>query len=109
MDQTGTAIDFFHLYLPFTEMTNADGITKTTEDYCLAKAGEIYAIYLPEGGTTEILLDPGTYDIKWFNPRSGGDLMTGTTEKVTGIGFVRIGFPPEGPGKDWVCLIRKQF
>ena len=108
-DQTGTAIDFFHLYLPFTEMTNADGITKTTEDYCLAKAGEIYAIYLPEGGTTEILLDPGIYGIKWFNPRSGGDLMTGTTEKVTGIGFARIGFPPEDPGKDWVCLIRKQI
>jgi len=108
-DQTKTAIDFFHLYLPFTEMTNADGLTGSKEDYCLAKAGEIYAIYLPQGGTTEILLDPGIYGIKWFNPRAGGDLMTGTTEKVNGIGFVRIGFPPQDPGKDWVCLLRKHY
>lgn len=107
-DQTGIALDFFHKYLPFTTMTNSDGITRTKEDYCLAKAGEIYAIYLPEGGTTEILLDPGNYGIRWFNPRVGGDLMSGTIEKVTGIGFVSIGFPPVDPGKDWVCLIKKQ-
>ena len=106
-DQTKVALDFFHKYLPFTEMKNNDDITKAKDDYCLAKEGEIYAIYLPEGGSTEILLSPGSYGVKWFNPRSGGDLKTGTIEKVMGIGFTSVGYPTEDPGKDWVCLIRR--
>ena len=108
-DQTKIALDFFSKYLPFTEMKNSDAITKTKNDFCLAKDGEIYAVYLPEGVSTEILLSPGIYDVKWFNPRSGGDLIKGKIDKITGIGFASIGYPPEDPGKDWVCLIKKQL
>ena len=108
-DQTNIALDFFHKYLPFTEMKNRDDISKAKDDYCLAKDGEIYAIYLPQGGPTEILLSPGSYNVKWFNPRTGGDLTTGTIDKITGIGFIPVGYPPEDPGKDWVCLIKKQL
>ncbi len=105
-DQTRTALDFFHKYLPFTEMNSADELTKANNDYCLAKTGEVYAVYLPEGGQTEILIPPGSYSVKWFNPRSGGALMTGTVETMNGGRFVSAGKPPEDNGKDWVCLIR---
>ena len=108
-NQTKTAIDFFHNYLPFTEMKNSDAYHQNKDDFCLAKDGEIYAVYLPAGGSTEIVLSPGIYGVKWFNPRSGGDLMTGTIDKIRAIGFASTGYPPEDPGKDWVCLIKKQL
>jgi len=33
-------------------MRHADALTSAENDYVFAKPGEVYAIYLPEGGTT---------------------------------------------------------
>jgi hypothetical protein len=106
--QTKTALDFFHKYLPFTEMKSADELTKANNDYCLAKTGEVYAVYIPEGDQAEILIPSGTFSVKWFNPRSGGELMTGTIETIKGSGFIPTGKPPEDDVKDWVCLIKRE-
>jgi hypothetical protein len=106
-DQTKIALDFFHKYLPFTQMTNADELTKAGNDYCLAKEGEIYAIYLPDGKATDIKLPSGTYTIHWFNPREGGDLVPGIVNKITVTRFVSTGDAPAQDGKDWICLIKK--
>jgi hypothetical protein len=106
-DQTKIAIDFFHNNLPFTEMVNSDELTSDKNDYCLAKSGEIYAVYLPEGKPTSIDLAAGTYNVKWFNPRTGGPLADGDTDKISG-GRTSTGNPPFIDGKDWVCLIRKE-
>lgn len=106
-DQTRTALDFFHKHLPLHEMTSADGLTRATDDYCFAKTGETYAVYLPEGKTTEILLPSGDFRVSWFNPRTGGELMTGTIDRISGTGYSSIGFPPGDAGKDWVCLIKR--
>ena len=106
-EQTRTALEFFHNYLPFTEMKNADAITKDKNDYCLAKEGDIYAVYLPEGRTTDIMLPEGKYTVNWFNPRVGGDLVSGTVRSISGSGMASTGNPPGEDGKDWICLIRK--
>ncbi len=106
-DQTKIAIDFFHNHLPFTEMKNMDEITSEKDDYCLAKTGEVYAVYLPVGNATKIDLAAGKYDVKWFNPRTGGALVNGDTEKISG-GISSTGNPPVKDGKDWVCLIKKE-
>ncbi len=107
-DQTRYALKFFHKHLPFSEMSHNDALTSSKEDYCFAQAGKVYAIYLPEGGTAE--LDLGqvsrTFSVKWFNPRTGGDLKTGTVESVKGPGSVSIGLPPSDKGKDWLALVR---
>ncbi|HPA87338.1 MAG TPA: DUF5060 domain-containing protein [Bacteroidales bacterium] len=105
-DQTRTALDFFHKHLPFNEMTSADELTRATDDYCFAKTGETYAVYLPEGKSTEILLPSGEFSVSWFNPRTGGELMTGTIGRIAGAGYRSTGNPPGEPGKDWVCLIK---
>ena len=34
--------------------------------YCLAKPGKTYAVYLPDGGTVTIKLEPGAYRASWF-------------------------------------------
>jgi hypothetical protein len=39
--------------------------------YCLAKTGEVYAVYLPKGGSVAIKLEPGSYEAKWFDPFTG--------------------------------------
>jgi hypothetical protein len=40
-------------------------------NYCLAKPGEIYAVYLPHGGTTTVRLGDGSFRAAWFNPSTG--------------------------------------
>jgi hypothetical protein len=107
-EQTKVAIGFFHEYLPFTEMKNADELTKEKNDYCLAKEGEIYALYLPEGRSTDVFLPEGKYAVHWFNPRNGGDLLKGTIGSISGKTPVSTGNPPAEDGKDWVCLIKRE-
>ncbi len=40
-------------------------------NYCLARPGEIYAVYLPQGGKVTLKLEPGTYTASWFSALSG--------------------------------------
>ena len=43
----------------------------TSGNYCLAKPGEIYAVYLPRGGNVTLRLQPGRYEGTWWNPSTG--------------------------------------
>jgi len=107
-DLTRYALEFFHQHLPFTEMTHHDELTASKDDYCLAKPSQVYAVYLPSGGTTGLDLGAGsaTFTVQWFNPRIGGPLQTGTVAEITGPGAVAIGYPPADDDKDWVVLIK---
>lgn len=106
-DLTGNCLDFFHDYLPFTEMLSADGLTENKEDYVFAKIGEIYAVYMPEVVETKINLfgSKGKFSVEWYNPREGGKLQKGSVKQVKGGDMVSIGFPPNRE-KDWVALLK---
>ena len=105
---TRYALEFFHGHLPFTEMSHNDKLTSAKDDYCFAKTGKIYAIYLPKGGTTHLNLGNSstTFTVHWYNPRSGSPLRTGTVAAVSGPGSVAIGHSPQDTNKDWVALIK---
>ncbi|HIJ66851.1 MAG TPA: DUF5060 domain-containing protein [Planctomycetes bacterium] len=105
---TRFALEFFHKYLPFGEMSSADNLTSSKNSFCFAKPGLIYAVYLPEGQTTELKLSVGTGDftVKWYNPRQGGKLLTGSVKTFSGSGTHAIGLPPYDHHKDWLALIR---
>ena len=107
-EMTSYALEFFHEHLPFTEMSHHDKLTSAKDDYCFAKPGEIYAVYLPAGGTTTLDLGSksATFTVQWYNPRSGGPLRTGTIRTIRSPGSVVIGHPPEDNNKDWVVLIK---
>jgi hypothetical protein len=105
-DQTRYALEFFHEHLAFTEMRSADELTKANDDYCFAKPGYVYAVYLPDGGTTEVYLAAAKYKVRWYNPRSGGRLQAGSTTEMSGPGYRSIGLPPADPKRDWVALVR---
>ncbi|MEM1327644.1 MAG: DUF5060 domain-containing protein, partial [Bacteroidota bacterium] len=92
------ALDFFQThfqqYLP--DAINQNSITSNSNDYVFGKTDEAYAIYLPNGGSTNITLPAGDWIVRWYNPRDGVLQTTETT--VDGS----ITAPDSN---DWVALI----
>lgn len=103
------AHDFFTKYLPFAEMHHADDLTPLPNDYVFAKRGDVYAVYLPDGGTTTLNLSgvSGKFEVKWYDPRHGGDLQDGTVRTIEGGGSRALGEAPKDVNSDWAVLIRR--
>ncbi|NNM15629.1 MAG: DUF5060 domain-containing protein [Bacteroidia bacterium] len=111
---TKKALKFFNDYIPFIEMDDHNNLTSVVnDDYCFAKPGEVYAIYLPSNMlTTDLNLQSyaNTFDVQWYDPRNGGALVNGSVTSIQGPGLVNsIGSPPGGAvNKDWVALVTLQ-
>ena len=106
---TAAATGFFNTYIPFWNMAQADGLTSDTDDYVMAQDGQYYVVYAPYGEAGNIRLDLGgqsgeTFDVLWYNPRTGGDLID--DGQISGGGVRIIGNPPAETAKDWVLLVR---
>ncbi len=106
-DQTRYALEFFQNYLPFAEMAPDNSLSSNAKSYCLAKPGQVYAVYLLEGGTTDLRVGGGTYSVQWYNPREGGELVRGSVRRISGPGRQSIGQPPRDSSNDWAVLVRK--
>jgi hypothetical protein len=109
-DYCRIALDFFRREkIPFHEMTNANGLVgNTTNDnsrYCLAKPGELYLVYLPDGGTCEIdlAMEKGEFSVHWFNPRTGGALIP--AGKTAGGNVAQLTAPDPN---DWLAVVIKK-
>ncbi len=105
------ALDFFRdNQIPFHEMTNANELIGNTKDdnskFCLAKSGEIYLVYLPNGGETEIDLSGviGEFQLSWFNPREGGSLDR-SGKVLKGGSKSKIDAPD---AQDWLGLLNQK-
>ncbi len=114
-DYCRIAIGFFHdNKIPFWEMTCADELVGNANHevskLCFAKADDTYLVYLPDGGTSSLDLSAATgeFNVHWFNPRSGGELATGSIESVSGGGTVSIGTAPTDASEDWLVVIRRR-
>ena len=74
----------------------------TEGDYCLADPGKTYAIYLPKGGRAHIKLQPGKYNARWFNARTGE--WSASQEMQMGASWDS----PSSPGTgDWALLLQR--
>lgn len=107
-DLTRYALEFFHNYLPFWEMSPNDALVTDKNAYVLAKVGEVYAIYLKKGHSTKLEVPAGNYTVQWYNPRQGGELQQGSVKSITGAGFKSIGNPPQDKNQDWAVLVRRE-
>jgi hypothetical protein len=109
-DQTRHALDFFREHIPFAEMEPNDLLAMRAEAFCLAKPGQVYAVYVPVGGTSELDLgaSKGTFDVLWFDPRNGGPLERGAVASVAGPGVKDLGAPPREAKRDWAILVRRR-
>ena len=110
-DYCRIALDFFHdEKIPFAEMTNADAIIGNPKNdnskFCLAKPGELYLVYLPDGGETSIDLAgaTGKFSIQWFNPPEGGKAMAKGAATLDGGGKETLIAPS---ADDWLAVIAK--
>lgn len=106
-DMTRYALNFFHDYLPFWEMSPNDELVSDSNAYVLAKVGEIYAIYLKKGHSTKLQIPAGNYIVQWYDPRQGGELQQGSVKSLAGAGTKSIGNPPQDKNKDWAVLVRR--
>jgi Protein of unknown function (DUF4038)/Domain of unknown function (DUF5060)/Putative collagen-binding domain of a collagenase len=69
--------------------------------YCLAEPGQLYVVYLPRGGNVSVKLDPGRYQAKLFNPRSGEYSSAPMAENAAWSS------PVAPDGEDWVFLLSR--
>ncbi|MGF1483380.1 MAG: DUF5060 domain-containing protein [Opitutales bacterium] len=110
-DYNRHALNFFNTWLPFWEMSSDNSLVGNASDantnYCFAKPGEIYAIYLSDGGTVSLDLESSTatYQVRWYDPRDGGPLQEGTVTEITGPGLQSIGQAPSATSSDWAVLV----
>ncbi len=107
------ALEFFPANrIPFWEMQNADACVGNPDNantrFCLAKRGQVYLVYLPDGGTTDIDLAgiEGAFAVQWFNPRTGGAMVDGPVKIIRGGAKRPVGQPPSDPHEDWLAVIR---
>jgi len=115
--ETGYALDFITQNLPVHEMEPADGVMFFDEDLfggaeVLAKPGAIYAMYFPDasgpgGSDTAGIIDltdvPGTFRLRWFNPRTG--TFQGPALALEGGAPAPVGHPPSDVTNDWAALM----
>ncbi|MGH7944422.1 MAG: putative collagen-binding domain-containing protein, partial [Opitutaceae bacterium] len=104
------ALEFFREHgIPFWEMRNADALVGNPQHdnsrYCFAKAGELYLVYLPDGGAAEVDLTAvaGRFSLAWFNPRAGGDLRAAAD--VDGRAAIRLAAPSTD---DWLAVLSRK-
>ncbi|MFL1897193.1 polysaccharide lyase [Aquimarina sp. 2-A2] len=105
------AIRFFEITdLPLTQMRNNNSLSSSSNDYCYAKQGEAYVVYLKNGGSTNLNLNgqSGQFAVKWYDPRNGGNLKNGSVTSVNGGGNRSLGSAPNNGGQDWIILITKE-
>ena len=109
---TRYARSFMEHNLPFWEMAPRDGLLSgESPDYgggqLYAKAGQVYAVYLPNAtstGTLDLSGVSGSFQKSWYNPRTGG--FEGVRQTVNGGGERSLGTPPRSPSSDWVVLLQ---
>lgn len=100
------ALEFFRKYVPYSELDSKDELVDPGS-WCFAKEGEYYLIYLPLGESTHLDLSSfsGKYQVKWFNPKKGGDLQFGESKLINGGRKAVIGMPPSEIMQDWVAIV----
>lgn len=105
--------------MPFWEMEPADQLLSGSSVFdgknnklpgqVFAKAGEIYAVYLPlaeQTGTLDLSGVSGEFKKRWLNPRTGE--YVGEPGNVTAGGVVALGPAPTDAELDWVVLLRRK-
>ncbi|MFY0625763.1 MAG: DUF5060 domain-containing protein [Reichenbachiella sp.] len=105
---TRFATDFFVKYVDFENLSPNDELIQGIEGHCLGEKGKSYVVYIKRGESGQIDLGEagGTFNVSWFNPRTGGALKKG--KRIKGNGWVSIGNAPAADGEDWAVLIKKK-
>ena len=113
-DYARIALTFFRSErIPFWEMSGADLLvgnqTNDNSVFGFAKAGELYLVYLPNGGTADL-------DLQWRLRPVHRQLVRSTQRRRAEEGLrrdggrrkkVTLGAAPASPAEDWLVVVRK--
>ncbi|MEM6550648.1 MAG: DUF5060 domain-containing protein [Planctomycetota bacterium] len=109
--QSAHALHFFRSNaVPVGEMDNHNKLLVDADGFCLADPGQVYVVLVKDASKPAKLdlgSHAGPFTVRWYNPRTGGDLQTGQHTTLSGGGQQLLGAPPAEPDRDWVALIRK--
>lgn len=107
-EQSAIAKYFFEK-IDFTKMSNSDELITLGNNYCFSDRENTFVIYLKDGGSTSLNLEnvTGSFNIKWYNPRTSCEFLTGGVKTANGGKNVNLGFAPHDKFEDWVVLISK--
>lgn len=89
-------LDFFES-LEYYRMKPYNEITDN--GYCLALPGKEYLVYLEEGGTVNLNLEPGEYSVRWVNATNLEETIDGG-KTADGKGLIS-----PGNGNDWFLTL----
>jgi hypothetical protein len=76
------------------------------KNVCLADPGNEYIIYFPQGGTNDVELQAGNYEVEWLNPRTGSYT---TSETIESTGGNENFDPPGETSEDWVLYLKEEI
>ena len=109
--QSGHLVRFFRdvlqrdLGIDLQTLAPDNSSTTTTSDWVLSDGNDAFVIFLREGGGTDLTLPgSGSYDVLWFNPRTGVQIDGGTLQ---GPGNQFIGNPPSQASEDWAVVVSR--
>ena len=107
-DQCRYLIRFFEDHeIPFWEAENVDHLV-SEGDYCLGAKGRFYVVYLKEGqGAINLSGEQDPFDVRWYNPRTGGELLSTSQKRLKGGKKHTLKAPLQNPSKDWVVFLSK--
>jgi hypothetical protein len=98
--QYGRLYDFFTSFSWW--LTEPHDELVTTGNYCLAAPGQIYAVYLPNGGSTLVKLEPGKYRVEWYSPLSGERIALPDADSANWTS------PAAPDHHDWAILLERK-
>lgn len=75
--------------------------------FCLADPGRLYAVYLPMGRAVKVQLAVGTYEARWYNPRSGKALPLPRLKQAGKAGGPPWTSPEPPDHGDWALLLTR--
>jgi hypothetical protein len=93
-------VDFFTSFEWWTTEPHDEFVN--SGNYCLAKPGQIYALYLPHGGSARVKLQGGPFAAEWFDPSTGQHTMLPVAQGPLWTS------PPAPTSADWALLLQKK-
>ena len=115
-DQCRYALEFFQDGVPFYAMENDESLSQA-RNRVLAGRGT-FVVQLSKASWTTDTLDlraypsSETFDVRWFDPRVGGALRTGSVATVQGGAWRGIGNPPGtatgGGAAFWIARVQSR-
>ena len=98
----GHMVDFFTSFAWWETEPHDELVSEGA--YCLAKPGDLYALYLPKAGQVTVQLEPATYRVTWWEAATGKQLELPPVTVAARSSWTSPAAPGQG---DWALLLRR--